>query len=749
VRRVEFFERQQRDSQAMDADSSTQARRASTSSASASEQRYLRHRLNNFFELYAPAKAVIEVPRLLALWADRPSNKLFEELEKQYGPEPPIPPPMSADRTHGTSSASSASSPSYFQADLDVAAATDSSNALKERAPVKAADATTGELSSPDGARRASHSGFMSYVTKKASKAKLFGAGGTAHPSSSSDKGPQTSFAVATEVHQMSGFSIRPGNVYGWLMKNWETLNTWKQLFYVFDFEAHVMYECDSDDGKTPPRKVVSILTSRVADNMDASSPTLHCFNLFVRGGRRGNGGPDSDSADSSLKIYKLGVQSTVLYERWVSSLRRGLSSRSSINMQRQLDAETPAVPAKEAETQGHSGVTIIHPPEQEDHDSGSRKRRGSASADSRQMQAATDGTGAAGDDSGNSKQSLNALVVIGGRRYNLRCEPRSTNAWLLSEAIRVYMRENNNDDPGITGLFNTTQNSVMDLSEDVQDSYNSGDIVEAVVEDGQALGHGSEAGRSNDAGHKQPNTVSFSGGDGSAGMAAGKARQLLGRGGGESASGQSADDQLRDKQGGVSSSSGGAAKEGLAAVASVHGADAGGMAGKVSPALQRAWYRKERGESLGTYEANWEQQAEEEEAEEGRREELKQNSKLLRTGSTGSNTAGGMVSAPWDTRGAEAVADGWRTQVHQGELIGRPTGVSSRGGVTTSSLLGSPWQSSRDRHQLLKYLRSHPGVSPNTHAAAQLVLEAMDPVMPFWLGYDWHETKVRSDMLC
>jgi hypothetical protein len=75
------------------------------------------------------------------------------------------------------------------------------------------------------------------------------------------------------------------------------------------------------------------------------------------------------------------------------------------------------------------------------------------------------------------SMTSYEVTVVVGGdceytlQLPNLEC----TIAWLLSETIRRYMADNDDQDPGILGL-QTAENADLDLSEDVAECLASGD---------------------------------------------------------------------------------------------------------------------------------------------------------------------------------------------------------------------------------------------------------------------------------
>jgi hypothetical protein len=79
------------------------------------------------------------------------------------------------------------------------------------------------------------------------------------------------------------------------------------------------------------------------------------------------------------------------------------------------------------------------------------------------------------------SMTSYEVTVVVGGdceytmQLPNLEC----TIAWLLSETIRRYMADNDDQDPGILGL-QTAENADLDLSEDILDCLASGDVVHA-----------------------------------------------------------------------------------------------------------------------------------------------------------------------------------------------------------------------------------------------------------------------------
>ena len=77
------------------------------------------------------------------------------------------------------------------------------------------------------------------------------------------------------------------------------------------------------------------------------------------------------------------------------------------------------------------------------------------------------------------NRQVIEAEVLVrDGVSYTIVCDENTPNSWVISQAIREYMREYS-DDPSIIGLFNATQQCDMDLSDDVIDCMKPGDILQ------------------------------------------------------------------------------------------------------------------------------------------------------------------------------------------------------------------------------------------------------------------------------
>jgi len=71
--------------------------------------------------------------------------------------------------------------------------------------------------------------------------------------------------------------------------------------------------------------------------------------------------------------------------------------------------------------------------------------------------------------------------VIILGKPYQIPCTEISTNAWLLSESIRCFIRNNPGEKvPELNCLFNISQNKLLDLGDDVTSSVFKEDSIEA-----------------------------------------------------------------------------------------------------------------------------------------------------------------------------------------------------------------------------------------------------------------------------
>eukprot|EP00947_MAST-08B_sp_MAST-8B-sp1_P004371 g4371.t1 len=69
--------------------------------------------------------------------------------------------------------------------------------------------------------------------------------------------------------------------------------------------------------------------------------------------------------------------------------------------------------------------------------------------------------------------------VLVKGRRFQVLCNQSTTNAWLVSEVIRLFIADAGFD-PDINGLFNSTRGKDLDLSDDVFDCVSLDDKIEA-----------------------------------------------------------------------------------------------------------------------------------------------------------------------------------------------------------------------------------------------------------------------------
>ena len=111
-----------------------------------------------------------------------------------------------------------------------------------------------------------------------------------------------------------------------------------------------------------------------------------------------------------------------------------------------------------------------------------------------------------------NEDRTIAPLIIVNDKRFRITCNASSTNAWLLSEIIRVCIKsaaeasKSNNDDgkeqgeedndaendnanvseddhPNINGLYNYSQKKDLDLSDDVLNCIEADDVIVALVE--------------------------------------------------------------------------------------------------------------------------------------------------------------------------------------------------------------------------------------------------------------------------
>mmetsp|Transcript_5039 Transcript_5039/g.7681 ORF Transcript_5039/g.7681 Transcript_5039/m.7681 type:complete len:680 (-) Transcript_5039:47-2086(-) len=262
----------------------------------------------------------------------------------------------------------------------------------------------------------------------------IFGKGGNHEKKSSF-------YVTQRDVESPHHPTIPKGSPSGYLFRNFTMLHKYECLFYVLDLRMRLMYEFDSENAPRP-RTVLSLQNARLEDELllyRSSSHALYCWKIFFR----------SDVQGAPARIYILGTTCMEQANEWLGVLRTsivstqagGLKSRLSIgNMSGDFDNED-------------------------------------------RMSASRDGDVLADDMSGDDEEQLKSwkqTVVLNGNSYQIPCSTISTNAWLLSETIRTHMRESNDKNaPDVVGLYNITQQRMLDLGDDVQQSVRTGDVLE------------------------------------------------------------------------------------------------------------------------------------------------------------------------------------------------------------------------------------------------------------------------------
>lgn len=291
----------------------------------------------------------------------------------------------------------------------------------------------------------------------------------------------------ATTSHEITphGFtrdhlSISAGSTYGWLLKHYETLQSWKLYFYVINTSTNELFECEDASGSNEPRGIYSLSLARLQTDQgdmlpSSSGKTYYCFQLFIK----------SKVEGKPPKIFKLGSVSETVRRNWIESFKNaGVSSspghsatnspklkHSSSNHEQQLSSSIETRNLNELQTPIKDKVS----PQIGQSDTGFNSPKiGESNAASKEP--LTPSLSVVDDN--NDENICRPIVIIGDKRLRVPCEKTSSNAWLMSEAIRIYMRESKGQDPGVIGLMNYATGKDLDLGEDIGKSIIDGNEV-------------------------------------------------------------------------------------------------------------------------------------------------------------------------------------------------------------------------------------------------------------------------------
>jgi len=265
------------------------------------------------------------------------------------------------------------------------------------------------------------------------------------------ENSPTPLLSLKEDLPLIDGRSVPQGAPCGFLYRNFTTLHKYDRFFFVLDVRRGWLYEFEDKGQFTEaegtiktsvsllsPRNVDSIVSARLEDELvryKTSGGVLFCWKLFLKGEK-----------EIRPKILNLGATSVDDANTWIAVLR-------------------PAVKGLDA------GVN-------EDRDSSNRTQTLSPSGNGKRRTGFFDSDLQGTPD---RMQSWKQDVVVSGEVFKINCHRMSTNAWLLSEALRAYIRRNGKEPaPELTGLYNTSQGSMLDLGDDVVTSISRGDILQA-----------------------------------------------------------------------------------------------------------------------------------------------------------------------------------------------------------------------------------------------------------------------------
>ncbi|GBG24584.1 Protein ENHANCED DISEASE RESISTANCE 2-like [Hondaea fermentalgiana] len=275
---------------------------------------------------------------------------------------------------------------------------------------------------------------------------------------------------------------VDAGSPCGYLFRNFTMLHKCELYYYVLDTKRKRLYEFrDGHVFGIEPKSIIQLHAARLEDELisyKSSWGQLYCWKVFLRA-----------EEDNRPKILNLGATSTAMAEAWIDALRpvvgtgapNGMRIEFATENGEDLDSISPAnsgsrpSPLHTDGANGDSDANTGTPPDPPS--AGSAVGGASSFATSMPSPPKT--------------RSWKQPVVVCGETFRIQCSDLSTNAWLLSEAMRTFMRRSANEEsttPDLVALYNVTQDRILDLSEDVGASLVPGDILEALTEDADVI---------------------------------------------------------------------------------------------------------------------------------------------------------------------------------------------------------------------------------------------------------------------
>ncbi len=286
-----------------------------------------------------------------------------------------------------------------------------------------------------------------------------------------------TSHEITPHGFTRDHLSISAGSTCGWLLKHYETLQSWKLYFYVINTSTNELFECEDASGSKEPRGVYSLSLARLQTDQgdmlpSSSGKTYYCFQLFIK----------SKIEGKPPKIFKLGSVSEIVRRNWIESFKNagvssspGHSATNSPKLKHSSSNHEPSTVETRSLNELQTPMKEKISPQlgQSDLVFNSPSIGGSSTSN---IEPLTPSLSVSDDN--NDENICRPIVIIGDKRLRVPCDKTSSNAWLMSEAIRIYMRESKGQDPGVIGLMNYATRKDLDLSEDIGKSIVDGNEV-------------------------------------------------------------------------------------------------------------------------------------------------------------------------------------------------------------------------------------------------------------------------------
>lgn len=286
----------------------------------------------------------------------------------------------------------------------------------------------------------------------------------------------ETSFTLSdVELEFHENYQPMPkGSPYGFLYRNFTTLHQYTRLFYMLDLTRSMLIEFEDDrfmQGKSSltPRAVFDLQNARLEDDpvwcQVNPSEALYFWKLFIRQ----SNDPNSPSSVSS-KTLTIGAKSEHMANLWLVALRPVVGSGNGFLHDSRRSSRNDLAGLENGSEVLSPSLGRLTP--------SLRSPSGSASAYM-----------SVGSPMPEGPAEWKQPIRIFNEVFHIPCTGVSTNAWLLSEAIRAYIRRHGCDpEPELTALFNSAQHCTIDLSDDAKNWIFPGDTLEAICSSPVAL---------------------------------------------------------------------------------------------------------------------------------------------------------------------------------------------------------------------------------------------------------------------